>query len=197
MTTRLAALQNGMPQYDGQCLKHEGAVKRWTGSGKCSLCQPRKRGTLVQAMEALYKYYDVTLERALEDDLPCFKAVCRHGHNSWRYVKTPHICLKCVELARPPRPARPVKVSAPPRCRLYYWYFVQDLRSGLIVSNIVSDSTVAGLLKREIKKDHPSMILIVASRRQTPGNERELRGMAMLRLDRYPERPNGPEYTKY
>lgn len=195
MTTRLAALQDGLLLYDGQCLKH-GTVKRWTGSGKCNICHPKKRGTLVQAMEALYGRYTVTLQRALEDELPCFKTECSHGHTAWRYVKTPHICLQCVAEARPPR--RPHLTTAPPRPAVARnWYYVVDLKSGLVVSPIYTSSTVASLIKREIKRDHPALILIITTKKQTPKCKREIELTPMLRLDRYPHQPSGPDYSRY
>ena len=196
MTTRLEALQDGMLLYDGVCLKH-GNIKRWTGSGKCSTCHPKKRGTLIMAMEALYGRYDVTLQRAEEDELPCFKATCKHGHTSWRYVKTPHICLQCVAAARGPRKERPappvtLRHKAPRK-----WYYVADLKSGLIVSPIYTSSTVAATVRREIKRDHPTLNLIVMVRRQTEKSKREIEAAPMLRLDRYPHYPFGPSYSKY
>jgi len=197
MTTRLAALQDSMTLYDGQCLKH-GTVKRWTGSGKCNICHPKKRGTLIQAMDALYGRYAVTLQRALEDDLPCFKAECSHGHTSWRYVKTPHICLQCVAEARPPRKRPPLAAPAPlKRAIPRNWYYVVDLKSGLVVSPVYTNSAVAALIKREIKKDHPSLLLVMTTRKQTPKCKREIELTPMLRLDRYPQHPSGPDYSRY
>jgi len=196
MTTRLAALQDGMFLYDGQCLKH-GTVKRWTGSGKCNICHPKKRGTLIQAMEALYGRYSVTLQRAQEDELPCFKTECSHGHMSWRYVKTPHICLQCVAEARPPKRERPAAPAPPRTTATRNWYYVVDLKSRLIVSPVYTGSAVAALIKREIKRDHPSLILAITTKKQTPKCKREIELTPMLRLDRHPSQPSGPDYSKY
>jgi len=105
MISRLFALQRGLRQYDSTCkdTRPDDPTHRhrWTGSGLCTDCHPKSRGTYVQAMKSLWgEIKPLSLDEALAQKFPLFRATCKHGHNSWRYVKTPLICLDCVKLAR-------------------------------------------------------------------------------------------------
>ena len=189
----------GAKYYVGTCANNPAHRHRWTGSGACVDCHPRRRGTLVTAMTALYGPARISLEYAQRVGLPLFRAVCdAQRHNSWRYVKTPYICLQCVAMARTrkaaqPAPARTERKPAPPAPRKLF--FVVDLCSGLIVSNISYSSAHASKVRREIKHDHPSMLPVLYVRVIRPRSLREIKSMTMLRLDRYPTVTDWPEET--
>lgn len=196
MNIRREAILAGAEYYSGTCANNPSHRRRWTGSGACADCHPKRRGTLITAMTALYGPARISLEYARSVGLPLFRAVCdAQGHNTWRYVKTPHVCPQCEALARskrgvaPTRPAR-IKREAPPPRKLY---FVVDLRSGLIVSYIGYSRSTMTRMRKEIKRDHPGMLPILYVRTVKPRTLQEIRNMSMLRLDRYPTTPDWPE----
>jgi hypothetical protein len=193
MNVRKAALLAGAKYYEGRCAKNPAHHRRWTGSGACVDCHPRRRGTLVTAMTALFGPARVSLEYAREKGLPLFRAVCNaQGHASWRYVKTPHICLQCVAAARKDAKPAPRKAAKPAAVPARRWYFVMDLCSGLAVSYIGYSSTAAAQVRREIKQDHPSLLPIVSVWRESERARREIQSKGVLRLDRYPDKPDWP-----
>lgn len=198
MNARREAILSGAKWYSGRCSKNPAHRHRWTGSGACTDCHPRRRGTLITAMTALYGPARISLEYAQQIGLPLFRAVCTaQGHSSWRYVKTPHICLQCVAIARArsaaatPRKVKPAKAAPAGK-----WYFVVDLCSGLVVSPVYTSGTAASLVRREIKRDHPSMLPMLSVRKQSIRARAEIEAMSALRLDRHPKTPTWPVIRK-
>jgi hypothetical protein len=90
-----------------------------------------------------------------------------------------------------PRTTPQRKPDAPTPRQIRY-YYVTDLCSGLIVSYVGTSNCAAIQMRKEIKRAHPHMLLIVAVRRATPHNLRAIRALPTLRLDKYPE---APDYT--
>lgn len=98
---RLEALKKRRVAYYQYC-KHCGPfVPHWVKSGKCQKCHPRERGTYTKVMKRLFP---VGISRADAESmsLPMFRpdTPCPHGHQSWRYVRTPNICLDRVAVRR-------------------------------------------------------------------------------------------------
>jgi hypothetical protein len=86
----------------------------------------------------------------------------------------------------------PVKVKPVKAAATGKWYFVMDLCSGLVVSPVYTGSTAASLVRREIKRDHPSMLPMLSVRKQSSKARAEIEAMPALRLDRHPETPTWP-----
>lgn len=99
---RLEALQQRQASYQpdgrGRCSKHLDA-NRWTGSGLCCDCHPKRRGTQTDAMNALFGPEAIISQQvAIARRLPLFRDgwSCKHGHAAgWRRVYM-SACMECV-----------------------------------------------------------------------------------------------------